>query len=127
MDPNRTQLLAQNGMPGEYIVSGPFIARAPRSQPRPHPQENTMKRRESTESLDSIAKEKEEAQTPQASRSGLRSVFSKVARKLSGPEKEKAVDAGEGKVDDVGAHRPFEVYVVGNQVMYLPNSDRRGQ
>ena len=129
MDPSRTNLLAQNGMPGEYIVSYPFIERAPPPEPRrrTQPDSETRQRRDSVDSLESIAREKEEAQTVQSGRSGLRSAFSKVARRLSGAGKEKAVDAGEGEEGEGRKHAPIEVYVLGNQVMYFLSSDCRSQ
>jgi hypothetical protein len=64
MDPNRTYLLAQNGVPGEYTVSYPFIVRAPpsteSSQSRQHSRNKSIKPRDSGESFNSIEREKEE-------------------------------------------------------------------
>jgi hypothetical protein len=130
MDPNRAYLLAKNGIPGEYIVSHPSVARAPpsSSQPQARPKEDTMDRRDSIDSLDSIARKKEEAQT-QPSRSGMRAFVSKAVGKLSGPVKaqETGGRGGENSKSDYCAHKPFEVYVLGNQVIYLPSSNRHLQ
>lgn len=125
MDPNRAYLLAKNGMPGEHIVSQPSgsIARSPpkssRGSKEAHPKTETMKRRESVESLDSIAREKEEAQS-QPSRSGVRAFISKAAKRLAGSGKVQGLDgkSEEGGEGSGSAQRPFEVYVAGPQVMY---------
>lgn len=106
-------------MPGEYVVSHPSS-----SQPQTRPQEDTMDRRNSIDSLDSIAKEKEEAQT-RPSRSGMRTFISKAASKLSGPIQASRTGGmgGEDKSNDC-AQKPFEVYVLGNQVVYLSGNNR---
>lgn len=126
MDANRTYLLAQNGMPGEYIVSHTFIARAPPSQSTKT--NKTMQRRDSADSLDSLARAKEEAQTSSPGRTGLRSALSKVARRLSGAGEEKRSTAGRIAVAEGATHEPFQVYVVGDQVVNLGlGSNRRNR
>ncbi|UPX11231.1 uncharacterized protein EKO05_0001849 [Ascochyta rabiei] len=100
MDRTRTSLLAQNGVPGEYTVSYPFLARGPRSEPRLRvrthdtPQPTALQRRASTTSTTSLAslaclapekgkekeKDKENAKTPQAQRSGVKTVLAKAVR-----------------------------------------------
>ena len=127
MDPNRTDLPAQNNMTDAYVVSYPFIARAPPSRSRPVAQteDETMKRRDSFDSLDSIAREKEEAHIPQPERSGLRLAFSRVARRLSGAGKEKDVEAAKRDDSVVSKSAPMDVYVLGSQAVYFPRSNRR--
>lgn len=121
MDANRTYLLAQNGVPGEHVVSHPANTRTYPSHGTKANADKTMQRRDSADSLDSLACEKEEAHSASTPRSGLRSALSKVTRRLSGAGKDKKLTGGSSH-----EHEPFQVYVVGSQVVYLgPGSNRR--
>lgn len=127
MDANRTYLLAQNGVPGEHIACTPLpLLRQSLSQdPAP-----IMQRRNSLDSIDSIALEKADTHTASAPRLGLRSALTKVARRLSGAGKENHLTAEQVAVASgaVHEHEPSQVYVVGDQVVYLgPGSDRRSR
>lgn len=89
-----------------------------------------MQRRDSFDSLDSIAREKAEARIAPNPRSGLRSSLSKVARRISGAKKEKQLTGAQAAMvaSNVQEHEPFQVYVVGDQVVYLgPGSNRRSR
>lgn len=127
MDANRTYLLAQNGVPGEYIACTPlpllrqYLSADPAS---------IMQHRDSLDSIDSIAREKAGAPAASAPRSGLRSTLSKVARRFSGAGKGNYLTAGQAAVasGSVHEHEPFQVYVVADQVVYLgPGSNRRSR
>ncbi|KAF3051907.1 hypothetical protein E8E11_000611 [Didymella keratinophila] len=108
MDANRTYLLAQNGVRGEHIdCTPPPLLR----QHLPADPASTMQRRNSLDSIDSIAREKVEAHTASAPRSDVRSALAKVARRLSGAGREKQLIAGQATVASgrVHEHEPFQV------------------
>jgi hypothetical protein len=124
MDANRTYLLAQNGVPGESVACTPLslLRQSPAQDPA-----TTMQRRDSLDSLDSLAHEKAEAHTASAPRSGLRSTLSKVARRPSSAGKGKQLIVGQVAVasGSMHEHEPLQVYVIGDQVVYLgPESNR---
>lgn len=126
MEANRIHLLALNGISGEHIVSPIYKAGTLASQSTTA--NATMQRRDSISSLDTLVREKDEANATTAPHSGLRSTLSKIARQLSGARKEGKSIAGQVAVagSSVHEHEPFQVYVVGDQVVYLgPGSSRR--
>lgn len=123
MDANRTFLLAQNGVPGEYIPPSAHLRQSPAQDPA-----LTMQRRGSLDTLDSTAREKADAHTASTPRSGVRAALSRVARRLSGAGEKKHLTAGQAAVASSSAyeHEPFQVYVVGDQVVYLGRGSKRG-
>jgi hypothetical protein len=90
MDANRTYLLAQNGVPGEHIACTSLSLLRQSLSPD---SASTTQRRNSLDSIDSIAREKAEAHAASAPRSGVGSALAKVARRLPGARKEKQLTA----------------------------------
>lgn len=118
MDANRTYLLAQNGVPGEYIAGIPVsLLRQSLSANLA----TTMQRRDSFDSLDSIARAKAEAHTASKPRSVPQSSLFKVPRRIFCAGKEKHLTGAQAAVvaGSVKEHGPFQVYVIGDQVVYL--------
>ena len=124
MDANRTNPLAQNGVPGEYIACTPLPLLRQYLSANPA---STMQRRDSLVSIDSITREKAETHAASAPREGVRSALPKVAHRLSGAGKEKQLTGGQvaAASGSVQEHEPFQVYVVGDQVVYLGSGSNR--